>query len=273
MITITKENFDIEQICNSGQCFRMSQVEENTYSVIAYGKYIEVTQEKGSNQLTFSCDEEEFETIWKEYFDLNADYGAYIASIPEEDSYLRKASEFGKGIRILKQDLWEMIISFIISQQNNIKRIRKCIETICQKYGEEKRNFKGEVYYDFPTVERLSVATEEELRACNLGYRSKYIVKTTKSIKEKEVDLEKLKEMAFPLAKQELLKLTGIGVKVAECICLFALHQMDGFPVDTHIKQVFEQQYPDGFPFEQYEGYAGVIQQYIFYYDLLEGKA
>ena len=155
MITITKENFDIGQICNSGQCFRMSQVEENTYSVIAYGEYIEVTQEKGSNQLTFSCDEEEFEAIWKEYFDLNfdlnADYGAYIASIPKEDSYLRKASEFGKGIRILKQDLWEMIISFIISQQNNIKRIRKCIETICQKYGEEKRNFKGEVYYDFPT--------------------------------------------------------------------------------------------------------------------------
>ena len=272
MITITKENFDIEQICHSGQCFRMEKVEENTYSVIAYGKYIEVTQEKGSNEITFSCDEEEFETIWKEYFDLDSDYSAYIAAIPKEDMYLTNAAKFGAGIRILRQEPWEMVISFIISQQNNIKRIRKCVETICQKYGQKKINFKGEVYYDFPTVEQLSLATEEELRACNLGYRSKYLVKTSESILRKEVDLTALLSLTFEEAKKELLKLTGVGVKVADCICLFGLHHMDGFPIDTHIKQVLEAEYKDGFPFERYKGFAGVIQQYIFYYDLLVSK-
>ena len=279
MVTIIQKNFDIDQICNSGQCFRMSKISEHTYSVIAYGNYIEILQEKikedgiGTQyKLTFSCEEDEFLTIWKQYFDLDTDYEKIIESIPKEDAYLTKAAQFGEGIRILRQDPWEMIITFIISQQNNIKRIRKCIETICERYGEKKQNFRGEFYYDFPTKEQLARATEEELRDCNLGYRSKYIVKTTKSILNHEVDLEKLKTMNFEEAKQELLKLTGIGVKVAECICLFGLHHMDGFPIDTHIKQVLEQNYKDGFPFERYKGYAGVIQQYIFYYDLLGNK-
>lgn len=270
MVTIIQKNFNMEQICNSGQCFRMAKVSENVYSVIAYGKYMEVAQE--GERLTFSCDQEEFDSIWKNYFDLEVDYQAYMDAIPKEDEYLTKAAKFGEGIRILRQEPWEMVISFIISQQNNIKRIRKCIETICQKYGEEKMNFKGEVYYDFPTVERLSKATEEELRACNLGYRSKYLVKTSESILKKEVDLESLLALNFEEAKKELLKLTGVGVKVADCICLFGLHHMDGFPIDTHIKQVLEAEYADGFPFERYKGFAGVIQQYIFYYDLLGQK-
>ena len=267
MVTIKQENFSIEQICNSGQCFRMKEIGGGVYEVIAFGKYLEVTQ-KG-DEITFSCTKEEFESIWRSYFDLDTCYGTWIESIDENDEYLRKASQFGNGIRILRQDVWEMIISFIISQQNNIKRIRKCIETICEKYGEQKVNDKGEIYYDFPTVEVLARVSEEELRNCNLGYRSKYIVKTSHAILNGEVDLERLKHMEFQDAKEELLKLTGIGVKVADCICLFGLHHLDGFPVDTHIKQVFEKQYAHGFPFEKYKGYAGVLQQYIFYYDLL----
>lgn len=270
MLTIKQQNFNIEQICNSGQCFRMKKIGEHTYEVIAFGTYLEVTQH--GDEITFSCSEQEFEHIWRSYFDLDTNYETFIETVEEKDLYLKQAIEFGYGIRILRQDLWEMIISFIISQQNNIKRIRKCIETLCERYGEKKENEKGEIYYDFPTVEALARVTEEELRDCNLGYRSKYIVKTSSMILRKEVDLNEIKQMGFEEAKAELLKLTGVGVKVADCICLFGLHHMDGFPIDTHIKQILDREYKEGFPFEKYEGYIGVVQQYMFYYDLFGQK-
>ena len=270
MVVITQTQFHIGQICHSGQCFRMKQLENGRYSVVAYGKYLEV--EQNGDAITFYCEQEEFDSLWKSYFDLDTDYRIYMEEIDPKDTYLKQAATFGEGIRILRQEPWEMIISFIISQQNNIKRIRKCVETICERYGTAKISENGVVYYEFPTMEQLSLATEEELRACNLGYRSKYIVKTTKSLLDGEVNLEALQKMEFQEAKKELLKLTGIGVKVAECICLFGLHHMDGFPVDTHINQVLEKQYQGGFPFERYQGYAGILQQYIFYYDLLGGK-
>lgn len=269
MIKIQKDNFNIRQICNSGQCFRMEEIEKNRFSVIAGGKYIEIEQR--DLDILFICEKEDFAGFWSDYFDFDTDYGSFINSI-QGDQYLKNAANHGTGIRILRQDLWEMIITFIISQQNNIKRIRKCIVMLCEKYGEKKQDFQGKDYYDFPTVHALSTASEEDLRNLNLGYRSKYIVKTTKSILEDEVNLTNLSQLEYLEAKQELMKLTGVGEKVAECICLFGLHHMDAFPVDTHIKQVFDSNYPDGFPYEKYKGFAGVIQQYIFYYDLFQMK-
>ena len=182
-----------------------------------------------------------------------------------------KAARFGSGIRILKQDLWEMIVSFLISQQNNIVRIRRCIANICEKYGDEKRDIHGNVYYGFPKAEVLAKLEEDALKPCNLGYRSKYVVRTARSIVNGEVNLEALGSMKYEEAKAELLKLFGVGVKVADCICLFALHQMEAFPVDTHIRQALDANYVKGFPMEQYQGMQGIMQQYIFYYEL-EGK-
>ena len=161
-----------------------------------------------------------------------------------------------------------MIVTFLISQQNNIKRIRKCIETICRKYGERKVSSTGVEYDAFPTVEALSQATEENLRDCGLGYRAKYIAVTARTIASGEISLEKSYDMRYHQAKKELMKLCGVGEKVAECICLFALHHMDAFPIDTHIRQVMDVHYKRGFPNRRYKGMRGIMQQYIFYYDL-----
>ena len=269
---ITKEipYFDIAQICDSGQCFRMEKIDENRYSVIASGYYLEIMQE--DKKCTFSCEEEEFEIFWRKYFDLDTDYGEYLKKINPNDKYLSTAGKFGRGIRILHQDLWETIVSFLISQQNNITRIRKCIQNICEKYGEERLNFRGEVYYTFPEADVLSKLEDDELKACNLGYRSKYVVCTAKSIVAGEVDLEKVEKMSYRKSKGELLRLFGIGEKVADCICLFALHHLQSFPIDTHIRQVLDKHYKRGFPNRRYNGFQGVMQQYIFYYELFGEK-
>ena len=270
MVKKTIEHFSIAQICNSGQCFRMEKINEYRYSVIASDRYMELEQ-KGQ-ECIFFCTEEEYENFWKNYFDLNVDYKHYIDKINPNDQYLNDAVEFGSGIRILHQDLWEMIVSFLISQQNNITRIRKCIQNICVKYGEEKTNFKGETYYAFPTPESLADLEEDDLKECNLGYRSKYVVRTAKSIATGETDLDVIRELSYKKAKEELLKLFGVGVKVADCICLFSLHHLEAFPVDTHISQALEKHYKRGFPKRRYKGCEGVMQQYIFYYELLGQK-
>ena len=259
--------FDLSEICDSGQCFRMERLAENEFQILAEDKYLKAFQD--GETVHFDCSEEEFETFWKHYFDLEKDYGLYIEAIDPKDTYLKTAAELGSGIRILNQDLWEMIVSFLISQQNNIVRIRKCIDRISRRYGEEKRAADGTVYYAFPTAEALSRATEEELRDCNLGYRAKYVRDTALRVASGEVDLTAIRKMTYPEAREELLKLYGVGVKVADCICLMALHQLSAFPVDTHIHQALEKHYPDGFPAERYEGMEGVLQQYIFYYELI----
>lgn len=271
MITITKDNFSIKQICESGQCFRLERLDISgeCYGLTAFGKYLEITQD--GNQISFDCLQEEFEGLWQGYFDLEEDYGKIIASIDGEDAYLVQAASYGSGIRILRQDLWEMIVSFIISQQNNIKRIRKCISLLCRRYGEERMTDSGKVYYDFPRAQALAEASLDDLYACNLGYRSRYIRKTAASVADRTVDLEAVRQMDYQAAREELMKLCGVGVKVAECICLFALHKTEAFPVDTHINKVLAKQYPKGFPFDKYKGYEGTLQQYIFYFDLMNG--
>lgn len=266
MLRKAVDHFDIRQICDSGQCFRMTQRDENTYSVIASGRYLEIEQNREG--LVFSCGEEEFEEFWRRYFDLDRDYGAYMATVNPNDRYLVNAVQFGSGIRILHQDLWEMTASFLISQQNNIVRICRCIRNICERYGEERVNFRGETYHTFPAPKALAYLPEDELKECNLGYRSKYVVCTARSIAEGEVNLEAVRKMRYKDAKAQLLKLYGVGEKVADCICLFGLHHLEAFPVDTHILQAMEKHYKRGFPRRRYKGYEGVMQQYVFYWEL-----
>lgn len=266
MVRITKENFDLAQICRSGQCFRMRQESENLYSVIAGARYLEIERQDG--QYLFDCEETEFENFWKNYFDLDGNYAAYIGKIDPADAYLTHAADFGSGIRILRQDLWEMIATFLISQQNNITRIRRCVQNICERYGEEKVTDRGKTYYAFPVPETLAGLPEDALKECNLGYRSKYVIRSAGSIVSGGVDLEAVPGMSYREARAELLKLYGVGEKVADCICLFALHHLQAIPVDTHINQAFGKHYAEGFPESRYEGYQGVLQQYIFYYEL-----
>ncbi len=267
MITIQSENFSMAQICASGQNFRMEECGNNRYCLVALGRYLEAIQE-GSN-ISFDCSPEEFDSVWKTYFDLETDYAAIISGIDQTDKYLTAAAEYGKGIRILRQDLWEVMVSFLISQQNNIKRIRKCIRLLCENYGEKRTSQKGVAYFDFPTPDSLAKAQVEDLYACGLGYRSRYLYETANSVVHDEINLDKLWELDYDAAKKELVKLCGIGTKVADCICLCALHKTDAFPKDTHINKVLSAQYPDGFPFEKYGQNSGILQQYLFYYHLM----
>ena len=241
------------------------------YELTAGDRYLKIEVAEDQKKVRFYCTQEEFEQFWKTYFDLDTCYADYLSLI-KDDEYLKKAAGFGSGIRILQQDLWEMIVTFILSQQSNIPRIKSMIQRISERYGDKKETGEGHVYYAFPRAEQLVQASEEELRALKLGYRSKYLCNTAEMVAEGTVNLEKIKEMSYDEAKKELLKLSGIGSKVADCICLFALHKLDAFPVDTHIQKVIDTVYAGKFPFEKYKGCAGVMQQYIFYYDLKGGK-
>ena len=259
MICLKADHLDIRQIAASGQCFRMRESDGGLCICAADRR---VTAHRGDGILQLDCGPEE-EAFWSSYFDLDTDYGAFVSAIDPGDGYLKAAADFGSGIRILRQDLWEMIVTFLISQQNNIPRIKRCIENICTAYGEDRGG-----WHAFPGPEVLARLSEDALMPCNLGYRSKYVVRSARQVVEGKPDLEQIKMLPYPQAREELQKFYGVGAKVADCICLFALHHLDAFPVDTHIRQVFEAQYPGGFPFERYRGFAGVLQQYIFYYDL-----
>lgn len=272
MVSVELEHFSIEQICESGQCFRMKKLENGKTEVIAKGKYLLVYQD--GNRVDFECSKDEYEGIWRQYFDIDSDtdYQSIIDSIEKKDLYLNNAAKYGDGIRILNQDLFEMIISFIISQRNNIKRIRNCIRKLCEQYG-EKRNYISEdgeeiSYFDFPTAEALSTAQIEDIKKLGVGYRDEYIKRAAEDVVSGILNLDLLRTMSYKDSKDELLKLYGIGQKVADCICLFALHHTDAFPMDTHIISIVNNEYNGEFPFEKYKGYAGVLQQYMFFYDL-----
>jgi len=261
MLNIKNDNFNLEQIAISGQCFRMTRYESG-YRIIAKDKILFAYQKP--NGVALDCTKQEYEKYWKNYFDMDTDYAKIIDAIDPKDSYLTKVAASCPGLRILRQDLWEMIVTFLISQQNNIPRIKKCVENICAAYGEKL----DDGCYAFPTPEALAILPEDGLMSCNLGYRSKYVVRTARDIVSGSFDLDELTKLPYDEAKQRLLTLFGVGVKVADCVCLFGLHHVDAFPIDTHVKQILAANYPKGFPMERYKGCAGIMQQYMFFYDL-----
>lgn len=269
---IHNENFNIKQIADSGQCFRMNRIGDKdgqlTYGLVALGKYLELRQ-IGEHVVELSCSEEEYELIWKDYFDLEYDYGKIVDELLKgEDSFLKSAVEYGRGIRILKQEPFEATISFIISQNKNIPAIKNCIEGICKRYGERRisRECKDVEYYTFPSPAVLASAEKEDLRALKTGYRDEYIIKASQAIATGEVDFSKLCRDNFDDVIKELRKLHGVGEKVANCIALYGLHHVEGFPVDVWILKVLEKIYHNNFDKMKYHGYAGIIQQYMFYY-------
>lgn len=267
-------DFSIEQIAESGQTFRWNKDINGGYTGVVFGKVINITQYNDKITIIGSS-KEEFEKIWKEYFDLNRNYNRIIKEFSKKDLYLAEATKLGWGIRILNQDLWEMIVSFIISGNNNIPRIKKAIEVISRKYGEFIENFNGVDYYSFPTPEQLSLASVADLRALGVGYRDKYIYKTTQLIINSEVILDNILKDNTDLAREELKKLVGVGDKVADCILLFSCKKSDAFPVDTWVKKIlkefynFEEKNPSKvkkFALDYFGNECGIAQQYLFYY-------
>lgn len=264
---IKMKNFNIEQIADSGQCFRMKQLSDHHYSLVAYGKYLELIQ-RDEDTVELSCGEEEYKQIWEDYFDLGYDYAAVIHKlISGDDKFLMEAARYGKGIRILRQEPFEMLISFIISQNKNIPSIKQCIGRICEKYGRPVHVSDGmESYYAFPSPEVLAKAEKEDLRSMKLGYRDDYIISAAKAVADGGLSLADLKNCRQEEAVSALKKIHGVGDKVANCICLYGLHHIEAFPVDVWIKKVLSEIYHNKFKPEKYHGYAGIVQQYMFYY-------
>ncbi len=271
MIIRIEDDFDLAKIADSGQCFRFNKCGDG-YGVVAGDKYLFV-KKVGDMEYDFSCDEKEFKDFWENYFDLKTSYSGIRQRIDkEEDEYLFRASEFGKGIRILCQDPWEMLISFIISQRKNIPAIKASIEKLCVLAGEKIAvDAEGKDVYSFPTPAQLSKVSMEQLSACSLGYRDKYVHRAALDVVSGVCDLESYKKLTDEELMEKLLELFGVGVKVANCEILFGYHRLDAFPKDVWINRVLEQRYPKGFLFDKYEPYNGVMQQYLFFYSRSEG--
>lgn len=268
---VHNKNFNIQQIADSGQCFRMNRIGnvENkiSYRLIAYGRYLELTQQDPET-VELSCTKSEFLEVWEDYFDLTYDYGKVIADLNlGDDAFLKGAADYGSGIRILKQEPFEAMISFIISQNKNIPAIRNCVEALCEHYGEKKLCEKnGFTYHTFPTPEALAEAQKEALRALKTGYRDEYIIRAAQAVVEGRINFEELKSSSYEEAVKSLKGIHGIGEKVANCISLYSLHHIEGFPVDVWILRVLQEVYQNHFDKQRYSGYAGIIQQYMFYY-------
>ena len=263
-MTFNVKDFNIAQIAESGQCFRWNKIAEMKYRGIIGNKICEIKQ-TGEEIQVLGIDKAEFE----EYFDIGRDYG-YIKRFYSKDKALTEAIKAGEGIRILKQDKFETLISFIISANNNIPRIKKSVEAISKRFGKKIRD----EYYAFPMPNELSHATEEELRECGVGFRARYIYKTCRDILN-GFDLDMISKLPGAECKKELMKLTGVGSKVADCVMLFSMQKVDAFPVDVWIKRIMEELYikkevslkeieqfaKDKFPLD-----AGIVQQYLFFY-------
>ena len=273
------KSFEPVHIFDCGQCFRWDKELDGSYTGVFKGNVMNV--KKDGNNVTFKgiCNGD-IEEICKDYFDLNTDYEDIIEKLSKIDDNVKTSVGYGSGIRILNQDLWETIISFIISANNNIPRIKGIIDRISKKYGKEV-NWNGTKYYTFPTVEELSKASVEDLRALGLGFRDVRVYETTKKILNKEVDLNKLtEEKDTEKVREKLLTLPGVGPKVADCILLFStLKRFEVFPIDVWVRRVMNDLYiknPDETKVnkreieklakEKYGNLAGLAQQYLFYW-------
>ncbi len=268
MIEVSVDHFDIKQIAESGQCFRWKVLSETRAEIVAFDRLLYIGR-KGC-KLLIDSSKEDFKNIWQQYFDLDTDYSKLERLIADSgDAHLKKAYLHGNGIRILRQEPLETLVTFLISQNNNIPRIKKSIELICEKGGLPLLNSNRGYRLPKPS----EVIPEFFLdRSLGLGYRDVYLYELYKFLNENPLWLSELKSMDYESARKELLKRKGIGPKVADCISLFSLHHIDAFPIDTHVKQLLNKYYKDGFDYEYYRGFAGIIQQYLFYDEILKEK-
>lgn len=272
MVSAIADDFDLTRIAESGQCFRWEQVSDGSYRVLNREKCI-YTRRTGENTFEFDCNNAQFEKTWYDYFDLAGDYAAIRSRVnPEEDPFLWHALDQEKGIRILRQDPWEMLVTFIISQNKNIPAIRRSVNTLCKMCGKRLEDVRGEGYFSFPDPESVVLLSEDQLKACGLGYRWSYVHAAADAVASGALDLEGLRSAGEEEANASLMRLRGVGAKVASCVALFGFHYTNAFPKDVWIKRILENEYPDGYPFEKYTPYNGIYQQYMFaYYRSIHG--
>lgn len=269
------KSFEPVHIFECGQCFRWNKEIDGSYTGIFKDNVINV-KKSGQNILFKGICDGNIKEICTDYFDLNTDYEKIKNELSQIDNYLKNSIEYGQGIRILKQDLWETLLSFIISANNNIPRIKTIIEKISKKYGKTIK-YNGRDYYTFPEPEMLKNVTVQQFRELGLGFRDVRIYETVQKTLSKEINLEELKnENNTDILREKLLKIPGVGPKVADCVMLFSLKKFEVFPVDVWVKRVISELYYENiaqqpktiqkFAKEQYGNLAGLAQQYLFYW-------
>lgn len=249
IIVKNMSNFNLAQTLECGQCFRWENINNKFYGVAGGNK---LCVYEGNNSLVFEdVNIEVFENFWRKYFDLDTDYSEIIKNLSNKNEILDKIFSEISGIRILNQDFWETLCSFIISQNNNIPRIKKIISKMCELFGESL----GGGYYSFPSAETIANLSEKDLDLIKSGFRAKYILNAAKHIVNNKV----------VQSEQELIKIKGVGPKIAQCVLLYACHKLDAFPMDVWMKRIMNDYFPDKLP-DFFGEYAGVAQQYLYYY-------
>ena len=250
---------DVALTLDCGQAFRWSEKEDGIWHGVAFGKAVDISMSE--DKLIISGDVIESDrSLWAGYFDLERDY-AQICENLKADEHLKKAIGAYPGIRILHQDSWEALCSFIISQNNNIPRIKGIIERLCVHFGDDLGN--GD--FSFPSAQTVAKLSVEDLAPLRSGFRAKYIVDAAQKVTGGEVDLDKLAVCDIDEARQELIKIKGVGAKVAECTLLYGCGRVDAFPVDVWVRRIMSEMYPDGLP-ECTKDVEGIAQQYLFHW-------
>jgi N-glycosylase/DNA lyase len=268
------ENFEPRHTFECGQCFRWSMEEDGSYTGVVHGKVLNIS--KHGEEIVFSnVDEADFENIWENYFDLKRDYSTIESSLSKIDETMIKAVSYGRGMRILNQDPWETLISFILSANNGVPRIKGIIKKLSESYGRELGEYRGNMRYAFPKAECLAGLSVSEIRACGTGYRDKYILESARMVAEDSSLLDKIGIMEITEARKALLNFPGVGPKVSDCILLFSMGRANAFPIDVWVKRVMEYFYLDeintfgniaGFADGYFGELKGFAQQYLFYY-------
>ncbi|MBO5313275.1 MAG: DNA-3-methyladenine glycosylase 2 family protein [Clostridia bacterium] len=267
------DRLDIFKTFDCGQSFRIDRVNlfGNKYEFggVALGRYVVFAQNTPDELIIYNATEEDYKSIWRFYLALDCDYEEINNHISRvlKSSHMDKAIQVSQGIRILRQDRWESVCSFIISQNNNIPRIKKIIANMCEKYG-ESISFLGNTYYKFPTPEKLLEAGEEGIFQLKTGFRAKYIIDACRLIIDGTVSLDRVyEETDFDRCLNELCQIKGVGLKVASCALLFGFDKTEAFPIDVWMKRALEKYFPNGIDLQGLGKCAGIAQQYLFYYE------
>ena len=264
MLIHISDLFDLQKIADSGQCFRAARLGEDTYRFITGDQVLYIRQVSGRTYEA-DCPAEAWENVWSPYFDLGRNYQNITAAIPPDDVFLSLSARDGAGIRILRQDPWETLITFIISQRKSIPAIRSVVELLCRRYGTELRTSR-ETLYTFPTAWQLREVSIEDYAACKAGYRAPYIYDAVQKVLSGSFDLAGSAALSDGELLSALEEIRGVGVKVANCVALFAYGRTACAPVDTWIRKIIRWEYHGETPFGRYGAEAGIMQQYFFYY-------
>ena len=263
MVVTMTDDFSPEKIMESGQCFRVRRFSDGAYRFVT-GPRALCLNPLGEQRWEASCTQEEWDKIWFPYFDLGRNYAAVRLRARGKHAYVDAAMEEGAGLRILRQDPWEMLITFILSQRKSIPAIAAAAESLAQRWGTPIRT-ERETLFTFPSPAQLAAATEAELRECALGYRAPYVLDAVRKVSGGALDLEALRELEDEELFQKLQTVRGVGKKVAECVCLFGYGRLCRVPVDVWIQRAIREKCGGCEPFSRYGDDAGVMQQYVFY--------